>query len=165
MSRTSKLITDEVAELAERSLKELGKAGAIARKLQAISSANKHGIKKVSEVYNISRTTLTAWINNFKDGSLIALSPKAKKPRSPITAEHRVIIKEWLEQEGRMTIEALRAKIEGFFNIKLKKSAVHNLIHSLGFSYITPRPKHYKQDSSKHEEFKKKSSRANQIQS
>ncbi len=165
MPRISKLITDEVAALAEASLKKLGRTGAIARKLQAICSANKHGIKKVSEVYNISRTTLTSWISRFKEGSLIALAPKSKKPRSPVTAAHKIVIKEWLEQESRMTIEALRIKMESQLDIKLKKSAVHNLMKSMGFSYITPRPKHYKQDSSKHEEFKKKSNRANQNQS
>ncbi len=162
MSRTSQLITDKLAYLAEQSLKELGRSGAIARKLQAISSANKHGIKKVAEVYNISRTTLTHWIRSFKDGSLVALNPKPKKPRSPIRAEHRIIIKEWLEQESRMTIEELRLKIENQLNIKLGKSAVHNLMKNIGFSYITPRPKHYKQDSSKQEEFKKKSSTASE---
>lgn len=162
MPRISRLITDEVAALAEENLKELGRTGAIARKLQAICSSNKHGIKKVSEVYNISRTTLTSWISSFKEGSLIALAPKPKKPRSLVTTAHRVIIKEWLEQESRMTIEALRIKMENQLDIKLKKSAVHNLMRNMGFSYITPRPKHYKQDSSKHEEFKKKSNREDQ---
>lgn len=160
MSRVSKLITDEVAALAEASLKELGITGAISRKLQAICSANKHGIKKVAEVYDISRTTLTSWISSFKEGSLAALAHKPKKPRSAVTNGHKEIIKKWLEQENRMTIEALRFKMESHLDIKLKKSAVHNLMKSMGFSYITPRPKHYKQDNSKHEEFKKKSNRA-----
>jgi transposase len=107
MPRVSQLITEEVAALAEKSLKELGKASVLARKLQAICAAKKHGIKKIAEIYDISRTTLTGWISNFKSGSLTALTHKPKKPRSPITAEHKILIKKWLEQENRMTINAL----------------------------------------------------------
>ena len=43
-------------------------------------------------------------------------------------------------------------------NIGLSPSTVHRLLQRLKFSYITPRPKHYKQNEKLKNEFKKKSS-------
>ena len=41
------------------------------------------------------------------------------------------------------------------------KSTVHRIMKKLDFSYITPRPKHYKQDPNDASEFKKKSTGEN----
>lgn len=41
------------------------------------------------------------------------------------------------------------------FSIEVSKSTAHRLMQKLGFSYITPRPVHNKQDKNKQEEFKK----------
>jgi len=49
----------------------------------------------------------------------------------------------------------LRLRIANELLINFSKSSVHRLIKKLEFSYITPRPVHYKQDKSRHEEFKK----------
>lgn len=159
MPRVSQILTDEIVLLAENGLKNLGKFGSLAFKLHAIVAAKKHGIKKVCELHDISRTSLTAWINCLKDGSLTALYAKPKKPRSPVTAAHHEIIKGWLKKENNLTINALRIRIEEEIGVKVGNTAVHRLMKKLGFSYITPRPKHYKQDQNLHPEFKKKSRR------
>jgi transposase len=161
MPKISQLLTKEVVERAEKSLKDLGHSGALSRKLSAICASKKHGITKVAEIYDISRTTLTDWIKNFKAGSLAGLKPKAKKPRSFIQGEQLEIVKKWLEQDSTITIKELKIKIEEELKIEMCMSSAHNLIKRLGFSYITPRPKHYKKDDSKETEFKKKSSTEN----
>ena len=48
MARISVFLTDEVVLSATEGLKKLGKAGLVARKLQAIIAAKKYGISKTS---------------------------------------------------------------------------------------------------------------------
>jgi hypothetical protein len=84
MTRVSKLLTDEMVSKASAELEKLGKHSILSRKLQAIVSAKRHGIKKVAEIRTISRASLTSWINKLSVGSPKDLEPKPKKPRSPI---------------------------------------------------------------------------------
>ena len=57
---------------------------------------------------------------------------------------------------GEITEEV--AKISSM-KIEVSKSTIHRLIRKLGFSHITSRPIHHKQDKEKLEEFKKNSDR------
>ena len=66
-------------------------------------------------------------------------------------------VKKWIELNPNITINALKIKIEGEWEITLSKSTVHKVMKDLNFSYITPRPRHYKQDKIAVDEFKKKS--------
>jgi transposase len=43
--------------------------------------------------------------------------------------------------------------------INISRSTVHRAMKSVGFSYITPRQNHYKQDKKVTEDFKKKSTK------
>jgi transposase len=125
------------------------------RKLSAICAAKEHGIKEVSKIYGLSRTTLTDWIKRFAKGSVEALKPKPKRTRALIQGDNLKIVKQWIEQDSSMTGKSLMIKIKDELGIKIEKSAVNNLIHRLGFAHITPRPKHYKKDDTKAAEFKK----------
>jgi transposase len=89
-----------------------------------------------------------------------ALVNKAKPPRSPLS-EHLGILKQWVEKDGNITAKELVIKIEENLKVRISMSSVYRVLKKLRFSYITPRPKHYKQNSSSHEEFKKKSSTKN----
>ena len=87
------------------------------------------------------------------------LKTKAGQGRKCIlTSQEQAQVKAWLMEDPNKTIRETQEKIEITFGKGLGKSAVHNLIKRLGLSYITPRPVHYKQESSKKEAFKKKSS-------
>ena len=46
-------------------------------------------------------------------------------------------------------------KSRKFFNLDVSKSTVHRAMKDNGFSYITPRQNHYKQDKKVTEDFKK----------
>ena len=46
-------------------------------------------------------------------------------------------------------------KIKEELKIKIDMSSVYRLLNKLKFSYITLRPKYYKQNTNSHEEFKK----------
>ena len=158
MSGVTKAISEAMLHKVEVALKECSKNGDISRKLQAIKSAKFFGIKHVSEIFGTSRISLNKWINAFKARGIEGLQLKAGRGRKAIiTDDERNIIERWIAEDSQLSINAVRLKIEESFGKKLCMSAVHNLLKHLKFSYITPRPVHYKQDKNNQEEFKKKS--------
>jgi len=157
MARVSKLLDDGVVEYAKRSLKKVGKDALLVRKLQAVISAKKHGISKVAEVYDISRTTLTSWIKHLRNQALERLkAPPERKRKSRLNDQHRMQIKEWIEENSQLTINQVHERIKQEFEIELSRATVHREMQKLGLAYITPRPKHFKQQAAQVDEFKKK---------
>lgn len=155
MAQVSKLLSDKVLMQAELGLKRLGKYGVIASRLQIIIAAKKHGITNVCNIHGISRTTLTDWIKRLaKEGKPEALANQPKKPKSPLT-QHVAIIKKWIEENSNITANELTIMIDEKLGVEVSTSSVYRLMERLKFSYITPRPKHYKQKEGSAEEFKK----------
>jgi transposase len=153
----SKLLEDYVIEYATKALKEMGKDALLGRKLQAVIAAKKHGISKVSEVYDISRTTLTSWIKHLRNGELEKLkAPASRKRKSILNDEQRIKIKSWIEENSQLTIDQVRHRIKNELQLDIGRSTVHREMQKLGLSYITPRPKHFKQQDAEVSEFKKK---------
>lgn len=136
--KTSKLITDEIVSLAESGL---SKTNSLKNKLklQAIISAKKYGIKSVAEIYNISHISLNRWVHRLRKESLEGLNPKPKRARSAFTLEQKKIIENWLSSDNNITVRPLRDRIEKELGLKVGKTAVHRLIHRLGFDYVKPR--------------------------
>jgi len=102
---------------------------------------------------------LRRWIKHLRDGNPEKLiAPASRKRKNKLNDEQRKEIREWIKENSQLTIKAIRIKIEERFGIVIGKSTVHREIKKLNYSYITPRPQHYKQDTTKVEEFKKKCS-------
>jgi transposase len=159
MARISVFLTDQVVLSAVEGLKKLGKASLVARKLQAIIAAKKHGITKTAEFYAITTKTLIQWIKDLKQESLEALEVQAGRGRKPlVTGIQEIEIKKWISENCNITINQLRQMILKNMNVKLSSATAHRIMQKLEFSYITPRPRHHKQDSKLRDEFKKKSS-------
>jgi len=158
MAGVTKAISKDLYGKAVDSLKVVGKSGDVSRKLQAIKSAKEHGITTVSKVFGVSRVSIMSWIREFEDGGIEGLKLKPGRGRKCIlTDEEQGVVKGWISKDYNLTIQAVKVKIEGVIGKTLSYSATHSLIRKLNFSYITPRAKHHKQDSSKISEFKKKS--------
>lgn len=160
MAKTSKILTKEALVFAEASLAKLGKKASEVNKLQVVISAGRNGITKTAEFFNISKTTLFKWIKSVSRGALEELNVGAGRgPKKKLSDEQEKAIKGWLEENSQMTINAVRLKILELWNVDLSLSTVHRLMKKLGFSYITARPRHYKQNVSALPEAKKKSSK------
>ena len=160
MSGVTKAITDKLYNQVGVALAECSRYGDVSNKLQAIKSAKKFGISHVAEIFEVSRVSIMKWIKSFSDNGVEGLRLKEGRGRkSIITLEEEKLIEVWIQENNGMTIKALRLKIESELGKKLGKSATHNLMVSLGYSYITPRPVHYKQEKSRQAEFKKKSTK------
>lgn len=159
MTRKTKAINDELLSLCQAELKKQGIRGENGRRLQAIISARTHGIKAVAEIYNISRETLMRWIRKFRDGGSSSFSvAKGRGRSSKLSETQKLEIRDYIEKTGaQLSSKKLQGYIEERFAISISKSTSHRLLQNSGFSYITPRPSHYKKDPQKQEEFKKKS--------
>jgi transposase len=167
MARQTKAISEELLNKCQERLKQIGPNGDAGRKLQAIISAKKHGIKKIAEIFNVTRQTIMDWIHAFKTEDVEGFKVKTGRGRkSKVDEKIRKELKEWVKQEGRkMTSKRLKQEIEKRYQIVIGLSSANRLLHELGFSHITGRPKHYKQDKSKQEEFKKKTKREDRAKS
>jgi transposase len=158
MSGVSKAISEELLDAVEKALSVSIKQGDVSRKLQAIKSAKKHGIKLVADVFDVSRVSILQWVKSFAANGVEGLKLKVGRGRNSILSDaEKAKVREWIDEDCNVTIKEIQLRIEAVFNKTLKKSAAYNLMKSLGFSYITPRPSHYKQDKTRVEEFKKKS--------
>ncbi len=159
MARISVFLTDEVVLSATEGLKKLGKAGLVARKLQAIIAAKKYGISKTADFYAVTKKTLIQWIKELKQESIEALEIQVGRGRKPLVTEaQEAEIKKWISENCNITINQLRLMILENMSINLSSATVHRIMQRLKFSYITPRPRHHKQDQNLKDEFKKKSS-------
>ena len=160
MPKSSKLLTESICDRAIKSLSETGYIGIMAIKLKAIISAKEHGIKRVSEILRINKTSLTFWIKRFDQEGAFGLIPRPKKPRSSvISKEQQEVVSDWIKNDPGLTIDKIKLKIAKELNVRASRTTVHRIMGRIGFSHITGRPIHYKQDKKRLEEFKKNSTR------
>ena len=160
MVGVTKAISDALFEKVKTALQEVSRSGDISRKLQAIKSAKTHGVTAIANIFGVSRMAIMDWIEAFETEGIEGLKLKPGRGRNRIMTEDEVwAIHEWIKQDSQITIKAVKLKIADEFGKSLSMAATHNLMRSLNFTYITPRPKHYKQDKTAHEAFKKKSSK------
>lgn len=157
MAPISKLIDERVVSRAKEELQRIGKNALLVRKLHAVIAASNHGILMTAKVYDISRTTLTAWIKHLKMGNPDKLlAPPERRRKSILMPEHREFIKQLIYKQPTITIKDIQIRLLQKTGVKISKSTCHREIIKMKFSYITPRPQHYKKDPAKAAEFKKK---------
>lgn len=157
MGLAPQLITEEIYRDAVKALKQISKENRIAIRLRAIIAAKEHGVGITAKVFNITTTTLRSWVKKFKKEDKDSLEYKRGRGRkSRITEEHLNEMRKWIEKDSSLTIKKILKKLEKECGVKSSKSAVHRALMKMGLSYITPRPKHYKQNAEQKAEFKKK---------
>jgi len=157
MAGRSKAISDDLYEQAKISLKSLGRSGESGRRLQAIISAKHKSITSVASVYGITRGTLLSWIKSFKNESTAGLKIKpGRGPKRKIMPELEDEIKGIIQANPNITIDELRLQVIEKYKITPSRSTVYRLMKKLSFSYVTPRPRHYKAKTNLQEDFKKK---------
>lgn len=156
MSGVSKAVSEQLFQQAQETLKGLGDGGRVAIKLRAIIAAKEHGITLTAKVFKVSRPSLLSWIKRFANEHIQGLELKSGRGRkSKTNAKIRENIREMLLANPNMTGKQVQDFLLKKHNVILKKSAVNNLLSDLGFSYITPRPRHYKTEQSSQDDFKK----------
>jgi transposase len=156
MARVSRLLSKEVVSYAESGLIKLGKSGIVAIKLKSIICANNYGITFAAKAFGTTKATLIAWIKHVKEECLELLTvQKGRGRKNTLTEAQEKIIYDWIKEDSQITIDKLRLKIMSDLKVEIGRSTVHRLMKKLKFSYITPRPQHYKQDQNSLMEVKK----------
>ena len=118
----------------------------------------KHGAKKVSQIFDVDITSIHKWTVKLEKDGYKALINRAKHQGGiKLKQIHKDKIKKWIEKDFNISITKVKEKLEKQLNLKVSRSTVHRAMKSVGFSYITPRQTHYKQDKKESESFKKKS--------
>ena len=156
MPRVSSAINEDLVLKCKIALKQQGRSGEISRRLQAIISAKDHNISKVSLVFGITRATLFKWIKDFDKKSIDGLYISKDRGRRKIfSSNDEIKIKRIIEKNSNITAKLLQKTIEDKMSIKVGVATIYRLMKRLGFSYITPRKHHYKQDKVETDRFKK----------
>ncbi len=159
MTSYTKLIDDTLFNNAVKELNNINKYAKIALRLQSIISSKKNNISQTAKFLGFDRTVVAKWIKRFRDHGIDGLEDRKGRGRKSIfTKEINDELQKILESKSsNITLKKIKLEIEKKFNISPSKSAIHNHVKSLGYSHITARPVHYKQDKEKLEEFKKNS--------
>lgn len=154
------IISEKTYLVAQKELKKLKIEGTLFKKLQAVKLAYENGIKETAEFLNIFPVSIRNWAKLINKDEIDSLKIGSKhKDGIKLKKDHKEKIKSWLEKDPNITILDIKQRIKKQFDVEVSKSTVRRAIKDVGFSYITPRKVHYKQDKKQAEEFKKKSSK------
>lgn len=117
---------------------------------------------EIIEMLERSRGFVQRWVYAYRDGGLSAIA--IKKPpgkKAKLTGE------QWEKLQVRLmagpteedNICEFRGRdiqhlLESEFGVKYSLNGVYNLLHRMGFSWLAPRPRHYRADPEAQEAFK-----------
>jgi transposase len=137
MARISRLLDEKVVTTATMALERLGHYGTLSVKLQAVISASKHGITKVSQLFNIQKATLIAWIKNVKNNEVNKLEIQPGRGRKSLLGEeHHEAIRQWVAGDPQMTIAKIQARVFEQWGMTIGKTTAYKALKRLNFSYI-----------------------------
>ena len=137
-------------------LKKLKIEGTLFKKFQAVKLAYEHGIKETAEFLGVFPVSIRNWARLINKGDLDSLKIGSKhKDGIKIKQRHKSQIAKWIEANPNITIVSIQRKIKDKFDLEVSWSTARRAVKLIGFSYITPRKLHYKQDKIEVDKFKK----------
>jgi|SaaInlV_150m_DNA_5_1039734.scaffolds.fasta_scaffold61912_1 transposase len=158
MTYSSKYLTKELTDSAKQELSKLGQFSMLPIKLKAISACSDNQIKDVALIIGFSKRSIGSWIKAFKEEGVDGLLSKAGRGRKSLLSDDiRGLLKKSLESNPNITLKELSFLIKKRCGLLISKSTIHNYLKVMGYSHITSRPKHHKQDQAKLDQFKKNS--------
>ena len=150
------IISDKTYSVNQKELKKLKIEGTLFKKLQAVKLAYEHGIKETAEFLGVFPVSIRNWAKLINKDDLDSLRIGSKhKEGIKLKQSHKERVRKWLEKDPNLSIVAVREKLKKQFKLDVSISTVHRAMKLAGFSYITPRQTHYKQDKAEVDRFKK----------
>ena len=117
---------------------------------------------QTAKFLKVSRGAVNKWVQQFIDDGIEGLKekPRSGRPRALSEAQlsqlkEYVIANSIKETGGRLKGTQLVDYINQEFNVLYSVDNIYRLLHQLGFSWITSRSKHPKQDLEAQKAFKK----------
>ncbi len=106
----------------------------------------------VANMLKISRTSVNKWVTQYLSSGLDGLDARKAKGRTPfLSAKQQKQLGDYIEtqsqseQGGRLTGEKILNYIKAEFDVHYHPNAIYKLLQQLGFSWITSRSRHPKQ--------------------
>ena len=118
---------------------------------------------RIAELLGVAKGTVENWVYAYRDGGFDALYPgKAPGATPKLTPEQQEAFKQRMldgprPEDGVCTLrgkDAVRI-LNDEFGVDYSLNGVYDLLHRLGFSCLSPRPRHEKNDPAAMEAFKK----------
>lgn len=117
---------------------------------------------EIIEMLERSRGFVQRWVYAYRDGGLFAIA--IKKPpgkKAKLTGEqweklHVRLMAGPTEEDNICEFRGrdIQHLLESEFGVKYSLNGVYNLLHRMGFSWLAPRPRHYRADPEAQEAFK-----------
>jgi len=139
--------------------------GGQSRRLMALAAiADGKNRTQAAAIGLMDRQTLRDWVIRFNEQGFEGLINKKPSGRpSKLTAKHRKELVQIIEKGPadyvpgliRWRCIDLVAVVKERFGVECHPATIARILHELGFSHISPRPQHPKQDEQTIEEYKK----------
>jgi transposase len=121
-----------------------------------------HSAPEIAQVLGCSRRAVQNWVAQYNRGGLPALQEQPHTGRPPrLTGPERRQFQERLEagpkpEDGTCTLRCrdLCRILEDEFGVTLRRQAMYDLLHRLGYSSLMPRPQHEQANPEVQEFFK-----------
>lgn len=148
-----------------RRLAAVVRDGGQSRRLMALAAiADGRNRTEAAAIGLMDRQTLRDWVIRFNEQGPDGLINKKSSGRpSKLTAEHRRELAQIIEKGPadyvpgliRWRCIDLVAVVKQRFGVEIHPATIARILHELGFSHISPRPQHPKQDKQAIEQYKK----------
>ncbi len=148
-----------------RALAAKSRDGAQARRLMALAAvAEGKSREEAAAIGLMSRQTLRDWVHRFNaEGPEGLVNRKSSGKPSKLTAAQRkelaAIVAEGPQNHvpslARWRCVDLQKLIKERFGVDYHPTSISRLLHALGFSHVSARPRHPRQDAKVIEDFKK----------
>jgi len=117
---------------------------------------------QIASYIGVARGSVNTWISTYLSQGIEGLTSKPNTGRpSKLTSKQKQDLSAYIKSNavkpngGRLIAEDITQYIETNFNVEYKQNSIYNLLHTLGFSWITSRSKHPKQSQECQDAFKK----------
>ena len=151
----------DVAELARRAKRE-PKAGQRDRYRAVLMALDGNGAPAIAQTLARSRRHVQDWVYAYRDGGIDGLRPKPRPGRpTKLPREREAELRARLDAGPRESdgVCTLRGRdvvriLEAEFGVGYTLDGAYDLLHRLGYSCLTPRPAHEKNDPVAMQHFK-----------
>lgn len=117
---------------------------------------------QIAKYLKVSRRSVNVWVTSYLDEGLLGLNSRKPPGRPPQLTQSQLdtlagYIRKRGESDrgGRLQATDIQKYIQLQFDVHYEASNIYRLLHAMGFSWITSRSRHPKQDQAVQEAFKK----------
>lgn len=160
-------LSPETIKILERIHKESKYHQVRERALCIKLSYQRYEIKDLIQIFNVSRLTISNWLNSWDDQGLLGLYDKKGRGRkSKLNDEQKKQVKQWTKQNPK-NLDLVRKNIKSSWNILVSKDTIKRILESLNMSWHRikrgvsgqPDPLEYKDKKKELSELKKREDR------